>query len=267
MHIKNTGITDTANDVKLHILASGYAKLDSSWGNTVKNTLCSRLYYILDGEFYVISETGEETLMQAGNVYLIPSGYTYRYGCHHTVEQTYYHFQLSACDRIDLLRSCHRILSFPMENPDPIYHKKLTLAKGMTAAVQIQSEVYTSLYRFICQCGLTFEAPRYSDIICDVLNYIDNNLSVQLNLKEISAAVHLAPSTLSRKFRKETGTSIGEYIDEQIMFAAEQKLAAGEISIAQISDQYGFCDQFYFSRKFKEKYGVSPSSYRQNPPL
>ena len=35
------------------------------------------------------------------------------------------------------------------------------------------------------------------------------------------------------------------------------------LSALEISERLGFCDQFYFSRRFKEKYGSSPREYRK----
>ena len=35
------------------------------------------------------------------------------------------------------------------------------------------------------------------------------------------------------------------------------------MQISRISERYGFCDQFYFSRRFKEKFGVTPQKYRK----
>lgn len=267
MHIKNESIQENAKKVKLRIIASGWATLDTKWANIVKNSLCSRLYFVLDGEFYIISDKGEETLLKKGNAYLIPSGYTYRYGCKSTVEQIYFHFQLSAFDRIDLFRNCRQVLSFPISDMKKDYFKSLALSDGFTSVVMVQSEIYSALSTFIERYNLSFELPDYSSGVNEAIKYIEKNLSIQLSIKKISASAHLAPSTLSRNFRKETGMSVGEYIDSLIMFSAEQKLMAGELSVSEISELYGFCDQFYFSRKFKEKYGVSPREYRKNTPL
>ena len=267
MHIKNDAIAEIAKKVKLRIIVSGWAKLDKKWAGVVKNSLCSRLYYVLDGEFYIVSESGEKIFLEKGNAYLIPSGYTYRYGCENEIEQIYFHFQISAFDKIDLLRNCHQLLSFPLDERKKEYFKSVALGDGITSAVMAQNEIYSSLCEFIKRYNLSFEEPDYSSGVREAINYIRENLSIQLDIKKISASAHLAPSTLSRKFRKETGLSIGEYIDSLIMFSAERKLMSGELSVAEISELYGFCDQFYFSRKFKEKFGLSPTEYKKTNPL
>jgi AraC-like DNA-binding protein len=104
---------------------------------------------------------------------------------------------------------------------------------------------------------------EYSPEIKSAIGYISNNLSVGLSISAIAKEISFAPSTLTRRFRKETGMSIGEYIDNLIMFRAERALISTDSSILEISEAFGFCDQFYFSRRFKEKYGASPREYRK----
>ena len=44
---------------------------------------------------------------------------------------------------------------------------------------------------------------------------------------------------------------------------AEHLLVSTNLSIQQISERFGFCDQFCFFRRFKEKYGETPQRYRR----
>ena len=87
---------------------------------------------------------------------------------------------------------------------------------------------------------------------------------MRLTLKEICDALYTSKSTLSSRFRDEVGMSIGKYIDYRVMISAECDLTSSERSILEISDSLGFCDQFYFSRRFKEKHGLSPREFRKN---
>ena len=82
-------------------------------------------------------------------------------------------------------------------------------------------------------------------------------------MDELCRAVYAARSTLNKKFAAEVGMPIGAYIDREIMLRCEQLLTDGELSIRQISDKFGFCDQFYFSRRFKSRFGITPQQYRQ----
>ena len=47
------------------------------------------------------------------------------------------------------------------------------------------------------------------------------------------------------------------------MLTAQWQLLRTEKSIGQISNTLGFCDQFYFSRRFRQLCGVTPLQYRK----
>ena len=49
----------------------------------------------------------------------------------------------------------------------------------------------------------------------------------------------------------------------RINIEAEQLLLKSDLTVLQISERFGFCDQFYFSRRFKMKYGETPQKYRK----
>ena len=80
---------------------------------------------------------------------------------------------------------------------------------------------------------------------------------------QISDAVLACPSTLRSKFKKETGVSLSSYINSYLMEKSKLFLMNPALSISEISDKLGFCDQFYFFKQFKSKFGITPSSYRQ----
>ena len=68
---------------------------------------------------------------------------------------------------------------------------------------------------------------------------------------------------MSEKFRQEVGVTLGKYIDDQLMAAAQWQLLKTKVSIGEISDALGYCDQFYFSRRFKQLCGETPLQYRK----
>lgn len=76
-------------------------------------------------------------------------------------------------------------------------------------------------------------------------------------------ALFIPPEQLRKAFRAETGIPIGKYIHNRLMTKAELEVRRGEFSVKELSQRLGFCDQFYFSRCFAQKYGLSPVKYRQ----
>ena len=95
-------------------------------------------------------------------------------------------------------------------------------------------------------------------------DYIKKNLSHKITLADLSWNLHFSTVTLTEHFKKEFGMTITEYILQKRMKKAAQILSNdGDVSIKEISETCGFSDIEYFSRSFKQYYGVSPSTYRK----
>ena len=73
-----------------------------------------------------------------------------------------------------------------------------------------------------------------------------------------------SPNRLHKLFKAETGMTIGFYLDRLVLFKAAQLLIDPKLSIGEISRQLGFCDQYYFSRRFKSQFGQTPSQFRKS---
>lgn len=89
-----------------------------------------------------------------------------------------------------------------------------------------------------------------------------NYTSSDLSLKKIAAAVFAAPAYVSSLFKKEMGLSVTEYITVcRMQRAAELIHSRPDSSLTAISEQVGYTDPYYFSRCFKQYYGVTPSKF------
>ena len=102
-----------------------------------------------------------------------------------------------------------------------------------------------------------------SPLISAVTEYIKQNLSQPLPLKELAQAVFVSPSHLSRTFKQQTGQPLAAYILEQRLQCAATLLLTTPASVSEIAGRSGFSNSSYFSSRFKEKNGVSPLQYRQ----
>lgn len=89
-------------------------------------------------------------------------------------------------------------------------------------------------------------------------NYSDKMLSVQ----SIADSVFLTPTYISGLFKKKTGKTIGQYIQDYRMEKAAEFLKNPEYKIYQISDMVGYEDAHYFTKLFKKQTGLKPSDFR-----
>ena len=97
------------------------------------------------------------------------------------------------------------------------------------------------------------------------MQYVNEFYMKKMSLDEISAHVGLNREYLSRLFRAETGTSLFQYITEVRMRKAAELLAANkDILIKEVALDVGIDDPYFFSKKFKTFYGISPTSFYEN---
>lgn len=91
---------------------------------------------------------------------------------------------------------------------------------------------------------------------------IDNCLHDKLFVEQIARHVNLSPSRISHLFKENIGVSILSWREDQRTNKAKFLLQTTPLSIFQIAQHLGYTDQFYFSRVFKAKTGLSPQKFR-----
>lgn len=97
-------------------------------------------------------------------------------------------------------------------------------------------------------------------------DYIQIHIEEKLSLADICSKIGYSENWLSRKFRKETGMTISNYITQQKVERAKEMLASGNRHIQDIVEHLGFQSHSYFSDLFKRQTGVSPCEYRTGKP-
>lgn len=99
-----------------------------------------------------------------------------------------------------------------------------------------------------------------------VTRYIWENYHLpELSLEKISKANGISYHYLSRLFKREMKTSFAQYRNKVRLDIARKLLKDLSLTVNQISYECGFEDQGYFSKVFKENFGMSPNDYRRKP--
>ncbi|MGN0866960.1 MAG: helix-turn-helix domain-containing protein [Oligosphaeraceae bacterium] len=84
-----------------------------------------------------------------------------------------------------------------------------------------------------------------------------------LNPSAISRELHCNKEYLARLYRLHFGESIAAAVNRRRVEAAARLLTDECLSVKEIMNQVGFQDPAYFRRKFRQRYGVSPTDYRR----
>lgn len=103
-------------------------------------------------------------------------------------------------------------------------------------------------------CKLNPEEGSYSK---KIIQYIYSHYQDEITLDHISKYLGISCSYMCRIFKKFTGTTIMDFVN-QIRCKRALILMKGGCLMAQASAAAGYNDYTYFSRVFKKIYGVSP---------
>lgn len=134
-------------------------------------------------------------------------------------------------------------------------------AKGMLNWRQLRDQA-NALARHVFLAQRTKTIDRREALIREVNEFIVKNLSGDLSLTRIAAAVNFHPAYLSRIYKESTQIGLSEYIWEQRLQMACKLLRETHIRVVDIGVQLGFNSATYFTRFFKKHKGISPQEYR-----
>ena len=67
---------------------------------------------------------------------------------------------------------------------------------------------------------------------------------------------------ISKKFKKEFGCTVAQYILKKRIDAAKSMLTTSNMTINEVGELVGIDDPQYFNKQFRKMTGMSPSLYR-----
>lgn len=262
--VANFALLDTVNGLSLTLQDSGYAKLDDHWRSEQTCAPHNKLYLVESGEGLLFFN-GQKILMKPGRMYLIPAGCTYGYRCDNRMTKLYFHVQLRKEDGSDLFQGFGKILELQL--PDNLLGKMLDAYRGSSFrdALAVKEYLYRIISAFDTAYGIAGGTGRIRSVhVSETMLYVQNSLRADLKVEELAQRRFVSKTYLEKLFRKETGMSVGQYIDEQLMLMAQWWLEHTSRSVADISQQLGYQDPYYFSRRFKQLRGMTPLQFRKS---
>ncbi len=94
------------------------------------------------------------------------------------------------------------------------------------------------------------------------LSFIETNYSEHITVAEAAEMSNYSESYFSKIFRQHTGSSFTQYLKNYRLERAAEKLRTTNTHISEIAFSVGFNNLSYFTRAFKENYGMSPKSFQ-----
>lgn len=121
----------------------------------------------------------------------------------------------------------------------------------------------SSDYVLLNENGYMFETqPQDSNKIDIIFKYVNKNYQEHITLDEIAAHVNLTVPAFCRYFKKVTGKTFTQFVNECRVFYATKLLTESQSSITDICFECGFNNFSHFNKVFNEVIGKSASKYR-----
>lgn len=132
---------------------------------------------------------------------------------------------------------------------------------GKDLGIQV---LYTQLLIMANQAFLAREKSKPASVISplvkELIDYIETHLTEPLSLEHLENKLTMDRFALSKRFKKEIGTSIYQYIILRRVAEAKKLLQLG-YNVSETCEKTGFNDYANFIRTFKKTTGYSPTNY------
>ncbi len=111
--------------------------------------------------------------------------------------------------------------------------------------------------------ALNERAVNRRDSVSKVMRHVLKNLNDDaLSLQSTADAAALTPGYVARLMKKETGRSFVQWVTDQRISRAKALLADDTRRVKDIAFLVGFRDEAYFTRRFRQAEGSSPTEFR-----
>ena len=85
-----------------------------------------------------------------------------------------------------------------------------------------------------------------NELIIKILKYIDNNMYKKISIDDLANYFHYNKDYIMRLFKKEIGYTITNYINSKRIYNSLKSFIYKDLSILNISINYGFYYQAYY---------------------
>lgn len=212
------------------------------------------LSYRLEAEDTRLIAEGETYFAAAGCVAFFPAGVPYRRQTRRDRLITF-HFIAPGLAGLPL-----RVFSPEVGEPlAPLFRQALSVWDAREGGYRFRAqallcEALAHLFFETSECPLS---PLVSRAIACLR---ENAGNPDFSVSSLSCVTHVSGTYLRRLFRRETGLSPKQYLEEMRFSSAKSYLSAGFLSVSEVAEACGFSDAKNFSTAFRRRFGYPPSA-------
>lgn len=133
---------------------------------------------------------------------------------------------------------------------------------ALDSVTQVIRLAHTALVDMASMVAEKYQKASVSPEIADCMEKISSNLASCPSIDELARLIGRSRSYTTRRFRAETGFSVGEYVTRCRIQSAKRMLRYTALPTSAISARLGFASQSYFCNVFRRETGTTPRRYR-----
>jgi AraC-like DNA-binding protein len=255
-------------NVNVNVTDGGFFRPGKSvnWSMRNHRAEVNKFYFITSGRCEITIE-GKTYEAKEGDFFFIPQGTAHSYHNYfgEPFEKYWMHFDLYPKKNIlEFFGYDYMISDFDRKKVKELFMRFCEIKSSEIFAdkLKLKAIVFELLSVFVKYSTQTVEPSSEKDcgFFGDVFSYIENNLSVRIQIKTLAAISHMHQTHFIRYFKKEIGQTPLEYISQKRMEKAKRLLIDTELRISEIAERLAFYDGMHFSKSFKKKYSISPTA-------
>lgn len=240
-------------------------------------TICEHdLIYMLDGEWEIYCENTPYSL-SPGHLLLLPGGHEH-HGIHPSSPQinyVYMHLSPLEGDRLLYARSMpcapDNMVVLPLlmdcrKNPSIRQHfEEIVFTCWQEGAYKKQriSSMVNMLLCELAELGSPCSWQR-DELAFQIMHCIHATPMRFYSLDELAQLYGVSARTLSGRFKKASGYTVHQYqIHVKLEYAHSRLAADSSLSVRSVAREFGFYDEYQFSKLFKREFGYSPKELKQ----
>lgn len=188
-------------------------------------------------------------------------------------DEMYQDFIISHTDHEEIKKICLRLITVAMSQLDEMgaYQEKYN-GKAFNPYIEIEKyETLEDIKVWMKNIFGTFiegiqssKNDKFNGIVKVAIQYMDEHYYEDIGVEHIAAITYVTPNYFSRVFKKETGKSFTEWLNNVRVDKAKNLLKDLKFRVYEIADKVGYNDYKIFTHNFKKYAGCTPKEYRDN---
>ncbi|MCI6042739.1 response regulator [bacterium] len=136
---------------------------------------------------------------------------------------------------------------------------------GMCSTTQQMLDIVRNyVYEAFSDCMNVRVGSKKEILVAKIEQYLQQHYAEKsLSVNQIAEHLYFENSYIRRVFKMQTGKTIIQRLEEIRIEKARELLAEGTYKNSEVAELTGYCDQYYFSKRFKLFCGCSPSEYQK----